>query len=72
MEASLNDINFLKKLIAYKIDDKLVAEKAINKFINHLWYLNEECAVFSIFDERISDEGRRDIAQKILLEQKNK
>jgi len=30
--------------------------------------LNEECAVFSIFDERISDEGRRDIAQKILLD----
>jgi len=68
IEAPLNDINFLKKLIAYKIDDKLVAEKAINKFINHLWYLNEECAVFSIFDERISDEGRRDIAQKILLD----
>ncbi|XP_039315242.1 uncharacterized protein LOC120359881 isoform X1 [Solenopsis invicta] len=68
IEAPLNDINFLKKLIAYKIDDKLVAEKAINKFINHLWYLNEECAAFSIFDERISDEERRDIAQKILLD----
>jgi hypothetical protein len=68
IEAPLNDINFLKKLIAYKIDDKLVAEKAINKFINHLWYLNEECAAFSIFDEKISDDGRRNIAQKILLD----
>lgn len=67
IEAPLNDINFLKKLVAYKTDDKVVAEIAIHKFINHLWYLSDECAAFSIFDERISDEGRRNIAQKILL-----
>lgn len=67
IEAPLNDINFLKKLVAYKIDDQLVAETAINKFINHLWYLSEECVSLSIFDERISDEGRKSLAQKILM-----
>lgn len=67
IEAPLNDINFLKKLVAYKIDDKLVAEIAIKKFINHLWYLGEECAALSIFDERIHDEERKNIAQRLLL-----
>lgn len=67
IEAPLNDINFLKKMVAYKIDDELVAETAIKKFINHLWYLSEECAALAIFDERIGDEGRRNIAQKMLM-----
>jgi len=44
---------FLKKFELYKINDKDVAEKAIMIFINHLWYLSEECAAFSIFDERL-------------------
>lgn len=69
IEAPLNDINFLKQLVAYKIDDQLVAETAIRKLINHLWYLSDECAALSIFDERISDEGRKNMAQKILLDQ---
>lgn len=65
----MNDIYFLKTLNAYKMDDKEVAEKAISKIINHLWYLNEESAAFSIFDERINNETRMKMAQKILQKQ---
>ncbi|XP_050547295.1 uncharacterized protein LOC126908982 [Daktulosphaira vitifoliae] len=63
---TMNDIGFLKKLYFYKNDDKEVAEKAIMKFINHLWYLSEECAAFSIFDERLSNHTRRKMAEKIM------
>lgn len=67
--APMNDIMFLKKLELYKINDKEVAEKAITKFINHLWYLSEECSAFSIFDERLSIDTRLKMAEKILQEQ---
>lgn len=66
IEAPLNDIHFLKTLVAYKTYDQAIAEKALAKFLNHLWYLSEECVVFSIFDERVSDDTRRKIAQKVL------
>lgn len=49
-----------------------MAEKAIMKFINHLWYLSEECAAFSIFDERLSIETRMKMAEKILQKQPEK
>ncbi|XP_050547554.1 uncharacterized protein LOC126909176 [Daktulosphaira vitifoliae] len=62
----MNDIGFLKKLYFYKNDDKEDAEKAIMKFINHLWYLSEECAAFSIFDKRLSNDTRRKMAEKIM------
>lgn len=35
-------------------NDKL-EEVTIKKVINHLWYLNEEYAVFSIFDNYIEN-----------------
>lgn len=34
------------------------------KFINHLWYLSEECSAFSIFDERLSIDARLKMAEK--------
>jgi len=53
--APMNDLLFLKKLKNY--NGKL-GEVAIRKCINHLWYLNEECAVFSIFDDRVNNETK--------------
>jgi len=43
IEAPLNDILFLKTLEAYKSYNKRIAEVALKKMINHLWYLNPEC-----------------------------
>ncbi|KAL4088950.1 hypothetical protein QTP88_024028 [Uroleucon formosanum] len=68
IEAPLNDIFFLRKLVSYKDINPSIANVAIKKFFNHLWYLNEETVMFSIFDERILIEDKRRIVQIILQE----
>lgn len=70
VEAPLNDIIFLKKLVSYKDINPSITNIAIKKFCNHLWYLNEECVMFSLFDERISVEDKRKIV-KIILQEDN-
>lgn len=64
-EAPMNDINFIQNLYAYTIDDKEIANACLSKFLNHLWYLSDECVAFSIFDNRLSTEIKRDIVAKI-------
>lgn len=59
IEALLNDIVFLRKLVYYKKRNITIAGVALMKFCNHLWHLNEKCIMFSIFDERISVEDKR-------------
>lgn len=65
IEAPLNDIIFLNKLILYKSINKKIADVAIKKFINHLWYLNDECVILSLFDDRIQIEDKRKMARKL-------
>jgi hypothetical protein len=65
-EAPFNDITLIRTLNTYKSDDKNIAEACLSKFLNHLWYLNEECIVFSIFDERISLEIRKKMADTLI------
>lgn len=36
-----------------------IAEIAMRKFTNHLWYPNEECAALPLFDDRINVEQKR-------------
>lgn len=49
------------------MDDKEVAEMAISKtIINDLWYFNEACAAFAIFDGRLNNETRMKMAQKFI------
>lgn len=51
----------------YKSINISVAEKAISKFLNHLYYLNEECVGFSLFDDRINAESKTKMAEKLLM-----
>lgn len=67
IKAPVNDILFIKKLYNYKNDDKKIAEIALKKFINHLWYLSDECVTFSIFDNRVTIEQKRRMAIKMLM-----
>ncbi|KAL4097880.1 hypothetical protein QTP88_022583 [Uroleucon formosanum] len=67
IKAPINDILFIKKLYNYKNDDKKIAETALKKFINHLWYLSDECVAFSIFDNRVTIEQKRKMAIKLLM-----
>lgn len=66
IEAPYNDVLFLRRLEDYKFDDKEVAELAMKKFINHLWYLGEETACFSLFDDRINNHVKKQMAKKLL------
>lgn len=66
IEAPINDILFLRKLEAYKLHNKKIANMAIKKIINHLWYLNPECVSFSLFDDRLDINTKRKMAEKIL------
>jgi hypothetical protein len=57
---------FLKKLVDYTKHNKKIGEVAIKQFINHLWYINDECAVFSLFDDRIDGNTKSKMAKRIL------
>jgi len=39
-------------LIKYKSDNKKIADECLSKFLNHLWYLNEECVVLALCDKK--------------------
>ena len=65
-EAPLNDIDLLRTLNSYKDYDKKMADVCIDKFSNHLWYLNEDIIAFSFFDQRISIESKEKIVEKFL------
>jgi len=44
------NILFIKEIYIYKNNNKRIAETALKKFINHLWYFSDECVTLSIFD----------------------
>lgn len=57
-KAALNDLAFLRKLDNYQIINNKIADTAIRKILNHLYYLSEECVGFALFDDRI-DSGTK-------------
>lgn len=66
-QAAVNDIEFLRCLENYKSVNTKISEKAISKFINHLYYLSEECVGFALFDDRINTETKAVLIEKMCL-----
>lgn len=60
------DLQFLKSLVKYREIDKELADKALSKMINHLWYLNSEQVAFSFFDENVDKSVKTSMAVKSL------
>lgn len=58
----------MKKLENYKTINKDIADKAISKILNHLYYLNEECVGFCLFDERINAETKAKLVAKMSVD----
>ena len=52
------DLQFIKSLKSYEIVDSQISTAAIKKICNHLWYLSEEAAALSFFDESIPFETK--------------
>lgn len=48
-EAPLNDIDLIRRLFAYSIDDEHIATSCLTKFLNHLWYLSNELVTIIYF-----------------------
>jgi len=45
--------------VLYINTNKKKADIAIKKFVNYLWYLNDERILFSLFDGRIKIEEKK-------------
>ena len=57
--APRNDLQFCKDLVAYRIVNKPVANAALESFMHHLWYLNDELLGLSFFDFSLSSEDKQ-------------
>jgi len=65
-DAPYHDLQLWHHLNDYRKFDADVANAAIVALKRHLWYLTEECAVFSLFSNRISSAERQQIARQLL------
>lgn len=61
MKAPNQDLCFLKRLKEYETVDKLISKAARSKFSKHLWYLSEEIAVLSLFDDEVNEQTKTNI-----------
>ncbi|KYM96054.1 hypothetical protein ALC62_13305 [Cyphomyrmex costatus] len=58
ISAPNRDLGFLKALHLYKSENAIVAQAALKKFSNHLWYLNHELVALGFFDPDVSVESK--------------
>lgn len=65
VKAPNHDLHFFKKLYHYRSIDKQVSTVTLEKFRNHLWYLNPEAAAMSFFDDTLSFEVKRKMVLKL-------
>lgn len=60
-----SDIKLLKSLVMYREIDCEIAENALSKIQNHLWYLSSEVVAFSFFDESLEKNVKIRMASKL-------
>lgn len=65
VDAPFNDLQLWHSLNDYRRYDLAVADAAITALERHLWYLTEECVVFSLFSNRVADAERQQIARQL-------
>lgn len=65
VKAPHQDLCFLKTLKGYEKLDTVISQVALNKFCQHLWYLSEEIAILSIFDDSVEDETKKRIVANL-------
>lgn len=67
IQAPKNDLELMKKLILYKNINLSIAKKACKKMADHLWYLNEELAALSLFDDEVPMELKKKCVKQFEL-----
>lgn len=68
IKAPNQDLQFLKTLKEYEKIDKLISKAALTKFSQHLWYLSEEIALLSIFDDEVDEQTKRIVIENLQRE----
>lgn len=68
VKAPNQDLCFLKTLKDYERVDKLISKAALSKFCQHLWYLSEEIAVLSLFDNEVDEQTKMNIVANLQRE----
>ena len=53
VKAPYQNLSFLKSMKAYENVDENISKAALQKFSQHLWYLTDEAAVLSLFDDEV-------------------
>ncbi|CAH0547104.1 unnamed protein product [Brassicogethes aeneus] len=71
IKAPYHDLQFMKELNNFKVINSHLATVAINKFMNHLWYLSPELSVIAIFYQDISIETKLKIVSRTKQEQQS-
>ena len=65
VSAPRNDLLFLTEIDKYAEENKDVSKVALNKFLQHLWYLSEELIAFAFFDDEVTIETKQSMVQAL-------
>lgn len=63
--APAHDLQFMKNLYNYRSIDEEISTVTLEKFKNHLWYLNPESAAMALFDNTLSFEVKRKMVSNL-------
>lgn len=61
-EVSFNDFGFLKRLDIYEKNNERIVGMVQKKLLNRLWYFNGEYAAMPLFDERVENRTKKELA----------
>lgn len=61
IKASYCDFQLIKTLYDYRSIDKKISEIALNKLLDHLWYMNPENSLMALFDDEVQKKDSRKI-----------
>ncbi|XP_059047729.1 uncharacterized protein LOC131843142 [Achroia grisella] len=65
VKAPNQTLRFLKSLKEYETVNKEISKAALSKFSQHLWYLSEEIAVLSLFDDEVDEQTKTNIVANL-------
>jgi hypothetical protein len=65
-EAPVNDLKFYRELCSYRSINAIVAEAAIQKFSQHLWYLSGELVAVALFSSKTNITEKEKIQEALL------
>ena len=64
VDAPVNDLILLKRLLQYRKTDSQIDEAALPEIRRHLWYLRPPPVVFAPFSDSVEDAGKQEMAEK--------